>query len=405
MLRPKSNRVTTLDNSTVIKTLLDASKLTTIPNLQKAAGLAVGIADIMQNVRSHKKELNQLASDACALVYIALRTQEKANTISAAGSPSYLENMKELADTLQSLHEFTKGQTTRNFALRVIQNKSVAGTIREYRERLRHFLDFFGLKSSISIQDTLASIQSSSKASDVLPPIEDNLLSESPENELLDQHGPLQNSETSVEDGEVKDEQERDVVLIEDGGDRKDVDDSCRDEEQCGDGDKEDMQEDVNQNSPEGMERDEVSISTDEDKHQPESADDHLQDENFLPVSDSNRDSFYQSTPSTTSSHSLPNPFDNPSPHSVSDSGPDTQVRHSWVSNQIQYHHPSLIPGFSQLPKPTYSDSPLPLFVPYPSPAGFYTPSAYGCRPSHGTSTNSAVTTRYKGDFLEFGGT
>ncbi|GLB43798.1 hypothetical protein LshimejAT787_1403100 [Lyophyllum shimeji] len=149
-----------LDTSELIlTTLANAARLTPVPYLQNAAGVALNIVNIIQGVQSNKSAFLRLANDACALVYIILcRDKEKVPGV-AAVTPAYLDHARELADTLHEIYNYTKLQSSRNKLIRMIQYKSDAATIQEYRDRLKQSLDIFTLKSTMSIQDTLAAIK------------------------------------------------------------------------------------------------------------------------------------------------------------------------------------------------------------------------------------------------------
>ncbi|KAG5735557.1 hypothetical protein E4T56_gene11081 [Termitomyces sp. T112] len=161
MSRPSPNTIgLTLDVSDlVLSTLSNAPKLTQVPFLQTAAGLALSIVQIAQNVRSNKSAFKRLVDDASALVYIIIRNDDKVSAGGANVTPAYLKHTKELLETLEEISEFMKAQASKNKVLRIIQAKSDVGVIQEYRDRLRQSLDVFGLESTISIQDSLGLMQ------------------------------------------------------------------------------------------------------------------------------------------------------------------------------------------------------------------------------------------------------
>ncbi|GLB44683.1 hypothetical protein LshimejAT787_1800200 [Lyophyllum shimeji] len=149
-----------LDSSDlVLSTLADAARFTPVPYLHDAAGVALGIVNIIQGVQSNKQGFKQLANDACALVYIILCRDNKEFPGIATVTPTYLDQAKELAETLHEIYKFAKKQVERNKIIRMLQYKSDAGTIQEYCDRLKHSLDIFNVKSTLSIQDILASMQ------------------------------------------------------------------------------------------------------------------------------------------------------------------------------------------------------------------------------------------------------
>ncbi|KAF8079393.1 hypothetical protein FPV67DRAFT_1664025 [Lyophyllum atratum] len=152
---------TALDSSEVVlSTLTEAAEWTSLPYLQEVAGAALSLVNIVQDVKSNKEAFKRLANDACALVYIILSRYKDENSNSkAAAMPAHVTHVKDLARTLDEIYRYARSQGSKNKLVKIIQHKSDAGAIHEYRERLRQSLDVFNVKSSISIQDTLSSIQ------------------------------------------------------------------------------------------------------------------------------------------------------------------------------------------------------------------------------------------------------
>lgn len=150
-----------LDTSDFVLTVVrDAARLAPIPYLKDAAGLALGIVNVIQGVRGNKDAFRRLADDACGLVYAILCRHATAARTASGVSADLLDNLQELLKTLTAIERFAKKKVSRNVVMRVIMRQSDLGTIQEFRETLRQSLDLFGLKSNITIQEYLASISS-----------------------------------------------------------------------------------------------------------------------------------------------------------------------------------------------------------------------------------------------------
>ncbi|KAG6867585.1 hypothetical protein C0993_000874 [Termitomyces sp. T159_Od127] len=143
----------------VSSTLSKAAQLTPVPYLATAAGLALNLIDIVQNFKSNGDAFSQLGKDASEIVSFILTKDPRAKQDVATLPPEYLEHAKELSQTLSDIYKFAEAQTSRNKVLRVFQSKSDVATIHDCRERLKHSVDVFNIKSIMLMQDTLASIQ------------------------------------------------------------------------------------------------------------------------------------------------------------------------------------------------------------------------------------------------------
>ncbi|GLB43792.1 hypothetical protein LshimejAT787_1403040 [Lyophyllum shimeji] len=145
-----------LNPSALVPTLANAARLTPVPYLQNAAALALGIVDEIRGAKSNKTSFQQLAHDACALVYIILcRDQKKVADIETVKS-TYLSHTQGLANTMHEIYRYTKSQSSRNKLIRMIQYKADTARIQGYRDRLKELLDVFTRSSRMSLQEALA---------------------------------------------------------------------------------------------------------------------------------------------------------------------------------------------------------------------------------------------------------
>ncbi|KAF9458773.1 hypothetical protein BDZ94DRAFT_1312955 [Collybia nuda] len=139
-------------SETILTIINDAARLSFVPFFQEAAGLTLGILNIIRGAKDNKDGFKYLASDACALVYTIIRISQEKNGL----TPKDLDNVKELLKlTLASIERFARRETSQSLILRVVRHKSDVGKIQRYRETLRNSLDLFQLEASITIQESL----------------------------------------------------------------------------------------------------------------------------------------------------------------------------------------------------------------------------------------------------------
>ncbi|KAF9458863.1 hypothetical protein BDZ94DRAFT_1312902 [Collybia nuda] len=138
----------------IMTTLQATARYALIPYLQEAATLALGILQIIDDVRTCQAGFTRLSRDSCELVYGIIKALPKDTGVSTA----LLDNLEALVRTLSSIYSYAKKETKRNLLIRIIKHKSDQGKIIEYREALRQSLDLFGLQSSVNIQGCMENI-------------------------------------------------------------------------------------------------------------------------------------------------------------------------------------------------------------------------------------------------------
>ncbi|KAF9458853.1 hypothetical protein BDZ94DRAFT_1325216 [Collybia nuda] len=132
----------------ILATLKCTARYAPIPYLQEAASLALGILQIINDVKSVQEGLVRLANDSCELVYRAVCVYSHGG----GNSPMLRENLGKLIRTLTSIHSYAKREMKRSLMVRLIKYKFDQGRIVEYRETLRQSLDVFVLQSLVNIQ-------------------------------------------------------------------------------------------------------------------------------------------------------------------------------------------------------------------------------------------------------------
>ncbi|KAG6888866.1 hypothetical protein C0992_007307 [Termitomyces sp. T32_za158] len=113
----------------------------------------------LDNVKDNKKAYRKLEEDASEIVSIIRDREPRVCHGAATLPPGYLKHTEDLSGTLAEICKSVEGKVLRNTALDVTESKSDPAMIQEYRERLKHSLEVFNLKSNIDIHETLASIQ------------------------------------------------------------------------------------------------------------------------------------------------------------------------------------------------------------------------------------------------------
>ncbi|KAF5348961.1 hypothetical protein D9758_014207 [Tetrapyrgos nigripes] len=141
-------------SSNIIYTLKETSKVAPVPFLSLASTLALSILETVQNARNNKDDFLRLGNDACNLVFaIGDSVKEVRNT-----NEGLLSHLNELVKTLSEIDTFAKGRAHRSKMHRALFTKGDAGAIQEYRQRLRHALDIFGVQTMISNTDVMSGI-------------------------------------------------------------------------------------------------------------------------------------------------------------------------------------------------------------------------------------------------------
>ncbi|KAK7444324.1 hypothetical protein VKT23_015336 [Stygiomarasmius scandens] len=132
-------------------TLREVAKASPVPYLAQASSLALLLLDVVQNVRNNKDNLKRLSNEACHLVYTIDKRMEGVRNV---GDP-LINSLEELKGSLADIVAFAKQRISRNKIMRALLLRSDAAAIEEYRRRLRHSLDVFGIQALISNTDTI----------------------------------------------------------------------------------------------------------------------------------------------------------------------------------------------------------------------------------------------------------
>ncbi|KAF8335226.1 hypothetical protein F5887DRAFT_618836 [Amanita rubescens] len=72
-------------SSIILMTLRDTSKISPVPYLSNAAGIALDIIMVVQNARQNRDGFKRLASDSCELVYVIARGHKDISRVENTG--------------------------------------------------------------------------------------------------------------------------------------------------------------------------------------------------------------------------------------------------------------------------------------------------------------------------------
>ncbi|KAF8890532.1 hypothetical protein CPB84DRAFT_1784817 [Gymnopilus junonius] len=135
--------------------------MSAISYLNEAAAIALRILIIVQDVRSRNNAFNDLARDACGLVYtIAIECQSMIKE--GHNVPVSVQiHISSLARNLAEVEKFAQKKVERNAFKKIIFHSKDMDEITRYRQLLRQSLDVFGIQTNISIQENLSRILAS----------------------------------------------------------------------------------------------------------------------------------------------------------------------------------------------------------------------------------------------------
>ncbi|KAJ8690977.1 hypothetical protein PTI98_010594 [Pleurotus ostreatus] len=145
----------------VLSTLEQAAAFAPVPYLQQAAGLAIGLVDMVQSTSDNKAAFTSLATDACGLVYTATNVwKDRDENKDGKKIPQDLaKHLEEMLNTMSEIMDFAKTRAARGFLVRFVSHKADADRIQGYRVQLSDALNRFGMQSHITVRDAVARIQ------------------------------------------------------------------------------------------------------------------------------------------------------------------------------------------------------------------------------------------------------
>ncbi|KAJ8501865.1 hypothetical protein ONZ45_g11985 [Pleurotus djamor] len=146
-------------SSVLLTTLNDVSAVCAVPFLGNAAQLALGILNTVQAVKDNRDAWVQLADDAAKLV-VALAREVKYKTVDASlMGPEMTSHLEELHRVLQEIDAFAKKKTSQSLAKRVMLFRGDEQKVKEWRGKLNHSMDVFGVRAAITNAALLADVE------------------------------------------------------------------------------------------------------------------------------------------------------------------------------------------------------------------------------------------------------
>ncbi|KAL4258128.1 Fungal N-terminal domain-containing protein [Pleurotus pulmonarius] len=145
----------------VLSTLEQAATFAPVPYLQQAAGLAIGLIDMVQSTSDNKAAFKSLATDACGLVYAAANVwKDQDEKKDGKKIPRDLaRHLEEMLETMRDIMKFAEMRAARGYLARFVSHKADSDKIQSYRVQLKEALDRFGMQSHITVRDAVARIQ------------------------------------------------------------------------------------------------------------------------------------------------------------------------------------------------------------------------------------------------------
>ncbi|KDR86120.1 hypothetical protein GALMADRAFT_235357 [Galerina marginata CBS 339.88] len=139
----------------VTETLQNIGNMSGLPILNEAAGIALRIFAIVQDIRSRNQDFTDLANDACGLVYTIVIECQAMMKDGQQISSRVQTHIATLSGNLAEIEKFAKRKLKRGAVKKLIYHSKDLDEITRFRALLRQSLDIFGIQSSLSIQQNL----------------------------------------------------------------------------------------------------------------------------------------------------------------------------------------------------------------------------------------------------------
>ncbi|KAJ6491791.1 hypothetical protein C8R47DRAFT_440315 [Mycena vitilis] len=145
-------------SATVLATLTTAAEFAPLPFLQQASIFALAILNTVRGAKDNKESFKALANDACELVSAIVCVYNDMQKDGQTPSLGLKKHVEELVTLLKGINQFAQKHVARSTFQRIVRLQTETAKIQQYRGRLRQALDVFGLRSSISIHETVVQI-------------------------------------------------------------------------------------------------------------------------------------------------------------------------------------------------------------------------------------------------------
>ncbi|KAF5310109.1 hypothetical protein D9619_010513 [Psilocybe cf. subviscida] len=137
-----------------------ASKLTGLPYLSDAAGIALKLVQVAQAVKDNKEGFKELADDSAQLVAVFYRSYQGArNQAEWLNSDGIRTAAKDLERCLFSIKKLGEKMKARGLLRRVLCYVIDANTIKKYRQQLSSATTQFQVAAQLDMRDVLVQIE------------------------------------------------------------------------------------------------------------------------------------------------------------------------------------------------------------------------------------------------------
>ncbi|KAF5310110.1 hypothetical protein D9619_010512 [Psilocybe cf. subviscida] len=146
--------------ATILGLVQQASKLSSLPYLSNAAGLALNLVQIAQTVQENKEGFKELADDSAQLVAVFYRSYQGArNQAEWLNSDGIRTAAKDLERCLFSIKKLGEKMKARGLLRRVLCYVIDANTIKKYRQQLSSATTQFQVAAQLDMRDVLVQIE------------------------------------------------------------------------------------------------------------------------------------------------------------------------------------------------------------------------------------------------------
>ncbi|KAF9449717.1 hypothetical protein P691DRAFT_811990 [Macrolepiota fuliginosa MF-IS2] len=126
--------------------LQNASNYVPVPGIAVAAGLALSIITIAQNVKSNKEDFTSIGKESCFIVVAVIERVKpgQGEQFASASLASLQQDAEQLVSDMQSIETRVKKHRKRSLMKRILNNQADQAVILECRNNLQHAISLFG---------------------------------------------------------------------------------------------------------------------------------------------------------------------------------------------------------------------------------------------------------------------
>lgn len=142
--------------------LQNAANYVPVPGIAVAAGVALSIVNIVQNVRSNKDDFISIGKDSCVIVVTVIQRVNisQAEQFASASLAILQQDADQLVADMKTIEACVKKHRKRSLVKRLLNHQADQDVVQECRDRLQHAITLFGLYSDIEVRKQLAQLSS-----------------------------------------------------------------------------------------------------------------------------------------------------------------------------------------------------------------------------------------------------